>query len=92
MISYDPELRKLFEDIDKSKVRIWGLTNAYRLVCLIVVLDETGLYISRQHAERVLRILKLDDLFDGLVYCDYNMKDFVCKPEPEYYEMVGGDL
>jgi len=33
--------------------------------------------------------LKIDDLVEGVVYCDYLVKDFVCKPEPEYYEMVG---
>ncbi|KIM46099.1 hypothetical protein M413DRAFT_441160 [Hebeloma cylindrosporum] len=71
MISYSPSLRKLIEDIDRTKVRVWGLTNAYR-----------------PHAERVLRILKIDDLVEGIVYCDYLVKDFVCKPEPEYYEMA----
>ncbi|KAF4619866.1 hypothetical protein D9613_005308 [Agrocybe pediades] len=71
MIKYDPSLRQLFEDIDRSKFRVWALTNAYR-----------------PHAERVLRILKLDDLIDGLVYCDYTMQNFVCKPEPEFYEMA----
>jgi len=71
MISYSPSLRKLIEDINRSKVRVWGLTNAYR-----------------PHAERVLRILKIDDLVEGVVYCDYLVKDFVCKPEPEYYEMA----
>lgn len=25
---------------------------------------------------------------EAIVYCDYLVKDFVCKPEPEYYEMV----
>ncbi|KAG5342535.1 hypothetical protein C0989_000663 [Termitomyces sp. Mn162] len=40
------------------------------------------------HAERVLRILKLDDLIDGLVYCDYEVKDFSCKPEPEFYQLA----
>ncbi|KAK0490896.1 pyrimidine 5-nucleotidase [Armillaria novae-zelandiae] len=30
MIKPDPSLRKLFEDIDRSKVRVWALTNAYR--------------------------------------------------------------
>lgn len=35
MIAYAPALRKLFEDIDGKKVRIWGLTNAYRLVSLV---------------------------------------------------------
>ncbi|KAF5333526.1 hypothetical protein D9611_002441 [Ephemerocybe angulata] len=71
MISFKPELRKLFEDIDRTKVRVWGLTNAYK-----------------PHAQRVLRILKLDDLVEGIVYCDYTVKDFVCKPEPEYYHMA----
>ncbi|KAF8974474.1 Haloacid dehalogenase-like hydrolase-domain-containing protein [Flammula alnicola] len=69
MIAYDPTLRKLLEDIDRTKVRVWALTNAYR-----------------PHAERVLHILKLDDLIEGLVYCDYLVKDFVCKPEPEFYD------
>jgi len=32
MIAYDPKLRKLFEDIDRSRVRVWALTNAYRFV------------------------------------------------------------
>ncbi len=32
MIKPDPSLRKLFEDIDRSKARVWALTNAYRTV------------------------------------------------------------
>ncbi|KAG6890554.1 hypothetical protein C0992_000814 [Termitomyces sp. T32_za158] len=71
MIKFDPKTRKLFEDIDRSKVRVWALTNAYR-----------------PHAQRVLRILKLDDLIDGLVYCDYELRNFSCKPEPEFYQQV----
>ncbi|KAF5388122.1 hypothetical protein D9615_000489 [Tricholomella constricta] len=71
MIQFDPSLRKLFEDIDRSKVRVWALTNAYR-----------------PHAERVLRILQLDDLIDGLVYCDYRVENFSCKPEPEFYQLA----
>ncbi|KAF5344123.1 hypothetical protein D9758_008849 [Tetrapyrgos nigripes] len=69
MIQYSPSLRKLFEDIDRSKVRVWALTNAYR-----------------PHAERVLRILGLTDLVDGLVYCDYEAKDLIAKPEYAYYD------
>lgn len=41
-----------------------------------------------QHAERVLKILQLRDLVDGIIYCDYKDPNFNCKPEPEYYEMV----
>lgn len=32
MIKPDPALRKLLEDIDRSRARIWGLTNAYKSV------------------------------------------------------------
>lgn len=28
----DPKLRKLLEDIDRSKTRVWALTNAYQSV------------------------------------------------------------
>ncbi|KAM6495806.1 pyrimidine 5-nucleotidase [Amanita muscaria] len=71
MIKFDPNLVKLFEDIDRNKARVWALTNAYK-----------------PHAERVLRILGLERLIDGLFYCDYQVKDFACKPEPEYYQQA----
>ena len=32
MIKFDPELVKLFEDIDRTKARVWALTNAYKPV------------------------------------------------------------
>lgn len=47
-----------------------------------------SLLIFLQHAQRVLRILKLEDLVDGVVYCDYEVKDFVCKPEATFYHAV----
>lgn len=86
MISYDPTLHKLFKDIDRSRARVWALTNAYKPVC-------NSRHIrfpsdTLQHAERVLKILKLSDLIDGLVYCDYTIPDFSCKPEAEFYQMV----
>ncbi|TFK75821.1 pyrimidine 5-nucleotidase [Pluteus cervinus] len=68
MIAYVPAVRKLFEDIDRTKVRVWALTNAYKT-----------------HAYRVLRILKLDDLVEEVVYCDYQAPNFSCKPEAEFY-------
>ncbi|KAL5508283.1 SDT1 [Sanghuangporus vaninii] len=68
MIGPVPAVRKLLQDIDRTKVRVWALTNAYVL-----------------HAKRVLRILELEDQFEGIVYCDYEQKDFYCKPEPEYF-------
>ena len=33
MIKPDPALRQLFLDIDRSKYRVWALTNAYKPVC-----------------------------------------------------------
>ena len=42
-------------------------------------------YNCLQHATRVLKILQLEDQFDGLVYCDYSHPEFCCKPEPEFF-------
>jgi len=44
----------------------------------------TNAYIT--HAARVLRILKLDDLVEDIVFCDYANPNFYCKPEAEYYQ------
>ena len=32
LLQPNPELRKLLQDIDRSKTRVWGLTNAYHTV------------------------------------------------------------
>ena len=37
---------------------------------------------------RVLKILNVNDLVDGLVFCEYADPNFSCKPEREYYDMV----
>lgn len=37
---------------------------------------------------RVLKILNVDHLIDGLVFCDYLNPNFSCKPEREYYDQV----
>jgi len=89
MISYDEKVRKLFEDIDRSKFRVWALTNAYRIVIHGSLSKRIQLTcLSNQHAERVLRILRLDDLIQGMIYCDYPLKDFLCKPEADFYRMA----
>lgn len=36
MLKPDPKARKLLQDIDRSKVRVWGLTNAYVTVSSLV--------------------------------------------------------
>ncbi|KAF1968100.1 pyrimidine 5-nucleotidase [Bimuria novae-zelandiae CBS 107.79] len=69
LIKPNPELRRLLEDIDKSKVKMWLFTNAY---------------IS--HGKRVVRLLRIDDLFEGITFCDYGSEKFYCKPHVEMYD------
>lgn len=41
----------------------------------------------KTHALRVIRLLGLGDLFDGLTYCDYNQLDtLICKPDVKAFE------
>jgi pyrimidine and pyridine-specific 5'-nucleotidase len=68
IIFSDAHLRKLLEDIDKSKIKLWLFTNAYK-----------------NHGERVTRLLGIDDLFEGLTYCDYGAPVLLCKPNPEMF-------
>ncbi|KKK12567.1 hypothetical protein P175DRAFT_0494756 [Aspergillus ochraceoroseus IBT 24754] len=65
----DPKLRKLLEDIDRDKVKMWLLTNAYVT-----------------HANRVVKLLGVEDLFEGITYCDYGQTPLVCKPTQAMYE------
>ncbi len=65
----DPEVRQLLEDIDRSKVRLWLLTNAYVT-----------------HGKRVVKLLKVEDMFEGLTFCDYAEQPLVCKPAKEMYD------
>ena len=64
----DSETIALLRDIDRSKYRVWALTNAYKT-----------------HALRVLTLLNILPMFEGLVFCDYSNADFACKPEPRFY-------
>ena len=69
VIKPNPDIRKLLEDIDTSKVRMWLFTNAYIT-----------------HGKRVVKLLQIEDLFEGMTYCDYGMERFVCKPHEEMYD------
>lgn len=44
----------------------------------------TNAYIT--HGQRVVKLLGIDDLFDGITYCDYGQESLVCKPKIEMYE------
>ncbi|KAI8669652.1 hypothetical protein NCS57_00780900 [Fusarium keratoplasticum] len=43
----------------------------------------TNAYIN--HATRVVRLLGVDDLFEGLTYCDYGQVPLVCKPHEDMF-------
>ncbi|KAK5998458.1 hypothetical protein PT974_00837 [Cladobotryum mycophilum] len=44
----------------------------------------TNAYVN--HAKRVVRLLGIEDLFEGLTYCDYTENPLVCKPHPNMYK------
>ena len=69
IITPDPQLRKLLEDIDKTKVKPWLFTNAHIT-----------------HGMRVVKLLGVGDMFEGITYCDYSRLPLVCKPHTEMYE------
>lgn len=70
----DLKLRKLLQDIDRSKVKPWLLTNAYV-----------------NHAQRVVKLLQVDDLFEGITYCDYARPPLICKPSQTMYDQAEKD-
>ena len=65
----NPALRKMLEDIDKSKVKLWLFTNAYVT-----------------HGKRVVRLLGIEDMFEGMTFCDYAQTTMICKPHMEMFE------
>lgn len=65
----NPQLRKMLEDIDKTKVRLWLFTNAYIT-----------------HGMRVVNLLGISDLFEGITYCDYTEETLICKPHEAMFD------
>lgn len=43
----------------------------------------TNAYVN--HAKRVVRLLGIEDLFEGITYCDYAQIPLVCKPSQDMY-------
>lgn len=43
----------------------------------------TNAYVN--HGRRVARLVGVDDLFEGITYCDYAAARFVCKPHPDMF-------
>lgn len=44
----------------------------------------TNAYIT--HGKRVVKLLQVDDLFEGMTYCDYGSEKFYCKPRAEMFD------
>ncbi|KAI4182635.1 MAG: hypothetical protein L6R41_005858 [Letrouitia leprolyta] len=38
------------------------------------------------HGQRVVSLLGIEDLFEGITFCDYRKMPFVCKPHREMFE------
>ena len=74
----DWKLRELLIKLKKKKLgrfdKLWLFTNSYK-----------------NHAIRCVRILGIADLFDGITYCHYEKpieEEFICKPDPKFFEMA----
>ncbi|KAH6631680.1 Haloacid dehalogenase-like hydrolase-domain-containing protein [Chaetomium tenue] len=44
----------------------------------------TNAYVN--HAKRVIRLLEIEEFFEGVTYCDYSEVPLLCKPKPEMYQ------
>jgi len=44
----------------------------------------TNAYVT--HGKRVVKLLKVDDLFEGITFCDYGSDKFYCKPRVEMFD------
>nr|GAT59911.1 pyrimidine 5-nucleotidase [Mycena chlorophos] len=72
LIKPNPRLRQLILDIDRDKVQLWALTNAYRHHAARVL--------------RIVNVHDL--FGDNVIYCDYEQPNFSCKPDAEYYHQA----
>jgi pyrimidine and pyridine-specific 5'-nucleotidase len=43
----------------------------------------TNAYIT--HGKRVVKLLEIDHLFEGITYCDYGAERLLCKPDPDMF-------
>ncbi|EEA28728.1 suppressor of deletion of TFIIS [Talaromyces marneffei ATCC 18224] len=44
----------------------------------------TNAYVT--HGKRVVKLLGVEDLFEGITYCDYGQERLICKPADEMWE------
>jgi pyrimidine and pyridine-specific 5'-nucleotidase len=44
----------------------------------------TNAYVT--HGRRVVRLLKIEDMFEGITFCDYGAMPLVCKPQKAMFD------
>ena len=44
----------------------------------------TNAYLT--HGKRVVKLLGIEDMFEGITFCDYASTPFICKPSPAMFE------
>lgn len=66
----DAALRLMLQSIDRTKVKKLWLF--------------TNAY--KTHGLRVVKLLGIDDLFDGITWCDYGKIPLVCKPKHDMFD------
>ncbi len=49
----------------------------------------TNAYIN--HAQRVIRLLDIEEFFEGVTYCDYSQVPLTCKPHADMYQKAMQD-
>ncbi|TID26584.1 hypothetical protein E2P81_ATG01057 [Venturia nashicola] len=73
ILSSNPSLQAFLASFDKTKVKLWLLTNAHVT-----------------HGKRVVRLLGVEDFFEGITYCDYAEAEtkgrLLAKPERGMWE------
>jgi pyrimidine and pyridine-specific 5'-nucleotidase len=68
LLEEDLKLQQTLARFDRTKVKLWLLTNAHIT-----------------HAHRVIRILGVEQYFEGITFCDYASGKLVLKPSQKMY-------
>lgn len=71
LLEEDIELQRTLARFDRTRVKLWLLTNAHVT-----------------HARRVVRILGIEQYFEGITFCDYASGKLMLKPNQNMYAVA----
>lgn len=74
LLGEDIKLQETLARFDRTKVKLWLLTNAHIT-----------------HARRVVRILGVEEYFEGITFCNYASGKLVLKPSQKMYALAERD-